>query len=300
MLRLRMGRDQIQREVIERIEGRRAGCEHRFVVDRIVVHEIVIGRVGFLDFDVERLTPVPELVHRAVGVFHHRGVIEQIGQRFGTDGLLGDLPAAGTELLQRVDLGETACRFFRNVLFVLLGPHAVNPGQAVEVVADVEGARSDLDFLQSGQFLVHATEFSVVCDRGSLRMQFLEYRCFTVYCSQIDLQRGLPPGLGIERKGDESGQKEHPAYRREDVQPRFERSVLPDGHGEFGRSVPDDRRVERDFDPVEKAGIVARNRSCDPGRAVADDGCGEIFRQRGGFLVFFCESRTARLRFFAR
>ena len=233
-------------------------------------------------------------------MFHHRGVVEQIGQRFGTDGLLGDLPAAGTELLQRVDLGETACRFFRNVLFVLLGPHAVNPGQAVEVVADVVGARSDLNLLQSGQFLVHAAEFSVVCDRGSLRMQFLEYRCFTVYCSQIDLQRGLPPGLGIERKGDESGQKEHPAYRREDVQPRFERSVLPDGHGEFGRSVPDDRRVERDFDPVEKAGIVARNRSCDPGRAVADDGCGEIFRQRGGFLVFFCESRTARLRFFAR
>ena len=55
-----------------------------------------------------------------------------------------------------------------------------NPGQAVEVVADVEGAGSDLDFLQSGQFLVHATEFSIVCDRGSLRMQFLEYRCFTV------------------------------------------------------------------------------------------------------------------------
>ena len=94
----------------------------------------------------------------------------------------------------------------------------MNPGQAVEVVADVVGARSDLNLLQSGQFLVHAAEFSVVCDRGSLRMQFLEYRCFTVYCSQIDLQRGLPPGLGIERKGDESGQEERPAYRREDIQ----------------------------------------------------------------------------------
>ncbi|WP_273363659.1 hypothetical protein [Alistipes ihumii] len=185
-------------------------------------------------------------------------------------------------------------------MLVLLGPHAVNPGQAVEVVADVVGARSDLNLLQSGQFLVHAAEFSVVCDRGSLRMQFLEYRCFTVYCSQIDLQRGLPPGLGIERKGDESGQEERPAYRREDIQFRFKRSVRVDGYFQLGRAVPDDRRVERDFDSVEKAGIVARNRSRDPGRAVADDRCREIFRQRDGFLVFFCESRTARLRFFAR
>ena len=121
-------------------------------------------------------------------------------------------------------------------------------------------------------------------------MQFLEYRCFTVYCSQIDLQRGLPPGLGIERKGDESGQKEHPAYRREDVQPRFERSVLPDGHGEFGRSVPDDRRVERDFDPVEKAGIVARNRSCDPGRAVAETGAVKFSVSGAAFLYFFARA----------